>query len=128
MVTVAARLPLRGRAYGPAEGTRRNVVGALDGVPETEPVVIARVPIDAGGREEVVERGGGEAPPDGASRGVARSDQHGAVLVAVFERSEPPCFVPDDGPAECEGVLLPVERRLLAAAVEGRREPLKPAV
>jgi hypothetical protein len=51
--------------------------------------------------------------------GVSLSDEHCAVLVAVFERAEPKRFVSLDGTTERKRVLLAIKWRVRIAAIKG---------
>ena len=77
--------------------------------PGTEHLVIglagAQCVIEWRSREDLADRTSGK---------VARSNFHAAELIAIFERTKPPCFVADQRPAQGSCVLLAMKWRSFA--------------
>ena len=120
VVVVLAALPLRGRADRAIELRRAGVVDVLAGIAERHAVVGAREPVGAKLSEQIVGRRRGERLRDRLRRVVARADQHGAVLVAIFDGAEAEERALPDRPADGCRELLAVEREVAAGAA-GRR-------
>src|ERR1051325_2505981 len=129
MRVVAAGLSLRSRADRAYQGGGPEDVFALERIAKGEAVNIARRPVNAIGREQIVERRVGETFDDRTGGEISLSDEHDPVLIPILERTEEPRAVSPDRPAEGERVLLAVEgRRLAQAAVKRGGQSLQAAV
>ena len=128
-VPVPARLALQRGSNRTIQRACPGVVGALARVAQHERVGSARPPVHASRTEDVVERRGRKRTRDGPGGQVARADEDGAVLVAIFSRAEPDHPIVDERPSGGHGELLSIERGLLTEPpIVGGRQTLPGAI
>src|SRR5262245_14932646 len=122
MSVVGAALPLRGGADGPIQTARRHVVFPLQGIAKTYLVFFTWPPVDPVSTEQIVQRRRRKTLNNGARGEVASTDQHRAVLIAIFKGTKKPEPVFFYWTTNSDSDLLTIERwRFSQTAIKGSR-------
>ena len=85
MRIVDACLAKRSRTDGAIQRAGSYVVFALQRIAKEKVIEGVRLPVDALGAQQIVERRSGKSPTYCPSRQIAHANQRGAILIAVFK-------------------------------------------